>query len=301
MKNITNMENFEIFRKIRISSKFAALRFIVSVIFILSAIGKMQNPTSASQLIQSYTQISPNMGSSLMWTLIVVELFAAVLVFIPLLLRRFLYPLLSFVLILFISVFLSITKNVDCGCFGSLPLLSQLSPGAHILLLLGLFVGIYTLAMHAKNTQHKKSHIEEWLGLGALLVIIVALLSIPFSFITQALSFTNDTIVDISVVEAVIHDDSILLIDARPQFQYELGHLAGAINIPYDTKELANLIKQHSLVKKSLIVYCSSSRCNAAEILAKKMHDHGCNKLRIFPGGWEEWQRYNKKQIVKSL
>ncbi len=90
-------------------------------------------------------------------------------------------------------------------------------------------------------------------------------------------------------VKAAIANHSAVIIDARPDFQYELGHLPGAINIPYDSENLVKLINTHSLKNQALIVYCSSAHCNAAELLAEKLRGLGCTKVQIYPGGWEEW------------
>jgi len=68
-----------------------------------------------------------------------------------------------------------------------------------------------------------------------------------------------------------------------------MGHLPGAINIPYDAENLPELIEKHSLKENTLIVYCSSAHCNAAELLARRLGALGCRRVRVYPGGWEEW------------
>ncbi|MGH7457132.1 MAG: rhodanese-like domain-containing protein, partial [bacterium] len=95
--------------------------------------------------------------------------------------------------------------------------------------------------------------------------------------------------VDRASVETAISTIKAVLIDARPEFQYQFGHIPTAINIPYDSENLVELVDKHFLKKQPIIVYCSSAHCNAAELLAQKLSILGCNKVSIYPGGWEDW------------
>jgi 3-mercaptopyruvate sulfurtransferase SseA len=74
-----------------------------------------------------------------------------------------------------------------------------------------------------------------------------------------------------------------------------MGHIPKSLNIPYNTANLDSLIQRLSLNKKFLILYCSNSHCNAAEILARKLTELGCQKIRIYQGGWEDWMLHNIK------
>ena len=96
--------------------------------------------------------------------------------------------------------------------------------------------------------------------------------------------------VDRIAVEKAISKHNAVIIDARHAFQFELGHIPFALNIPYNTKNLNHIVQKHSLKNKWLIIYCSSVNCNAAEILAEKLLELGCKNVRVYPGGWEEWK-----------
>jgi rhodanese-related sulfurtransferase len=121
-------------------------------------------------------------------------------------------------------------------------------------------------------------------------MMLSAFLTLPFTSSDSRASnhLSNDT-VDQTAVETAIANHSAVIIDARPDFQYELGHLPGAINIPYDGDNLVELVNTHALKNQALIVYCSSAHCNVAEVLAEKLRGLGCVKVGIYPGGWEEW------------
>ncbi|MCG3117994.1 MAG: hypothetical protein ALAOOOJD_00127 [bacterium] len=55
------------------------------------------------------------------------------------------------------------------------------------------------------------------------------------------------------------------------------------------------LIDTHPIQNHTIIVYCSSEQCNAADLLAEKFRRQGCQKVRVYPGGWEggvgEWEK----------
>ena len=204
------------------------LRFLLSAIFVLSAWGKVAD-RAISALSLSQLSGLPIIVSEfiiLLWSGI--EGLLAIVIWFPRLSRL----ILIIPLLLFIVAFFGYWQGIDCGGFGSLPLLNQ------------------------------------------------------FSF-------------DRTAVGAAIANHSAVIIDARPDFQYELGHLPGAINIPYDSGNLVELVNKHSLKNQAIILYCSSAHCNAAEPLAEKLRVLGCEKVRLYPGGWEEWVSGGESDRVK--
>jgi len=168
----------------------------------------------------------------------------------------------------------------------------------HFLLLVGLFLGLYYLAALRETTEDSEQKSKEssvkWVGVGAVALMLAAFLPLPSpASESQAANFSANSIVDRAYVEAAISYQNIPIIDARSQAEFEFGHIAGAINIPYKSGNIANLIEQHGLKNKPLIVYCSSARCNVASIIANKLQNLGCENVKIYTGGWEEWQRLN--------
>ena len=80
-----------------------------------------------------------------------------------------------------------------------------------------------------------------------------------------------------------------VFVDARHEFDYKLGHIAGAINLP-----LSEFTPQHpqflALSKsKHIVVYCDGAGCNSSIELAAKLYEHGFAEVKIFFGGWQEW------------
>jgi rhodanese-related sulfurtransferase len=81
-----------------------------------------------------------------------------------------------------------------------------------------------------------------------------------------------------------------LFVDTRYEYDYELGHIRGAINIPlkeYDEKK--SLLS--SVAKDRLIVtYCDGQECNSSLDVATKLSSEGYSDVHFFFGGWTEWQ-----------
>lgn len=265
-------------------------RILLSAIFILSASVKLLDyPTSISKLNQLF-ETSDIIAGIAAVILSIFEAFLAVFVW---------KPRLSRIILVVPAILLGVTifshrRDLDCGCFGSLPYLSQFSFGGHLLLLAGMVLGMYYLTASPKAA---KAHEDDqrfktlrWTGLAGIVMMVFAFLTLPFtSSDSQAQISTQNETVDRAFVEAAIANHSAVIIDARPEYQYELGHLPGAINIPYDSNNLSELIDKHALKNQALIVYCSSAHCNAAELLAEKLRGLGCTKISVYPGGWEEW------------
>jgi rhodanese-related sulfurtransferase len=127
-----------------------------------------------------------------------------------------------------------------------------------------------------------------------------AFLTLPFSSSTgRVLDSGSKDFVELAEVEAAIANRSAILIDARPEFQFELGHIPSAVSIPYDTERLADFIAHYSLRDEAVIVYCSSSHCNSADILAEKLRANGRKRVAVYAGGWEEWRKRRKGEGVK--
>jgi len=85
-----------------------------------------------------------------------------------------------------------------------------------------------------------------------------------------------------------------IFVDARHEYDYNLGHIKGAINIPlgdFDARpQLISGIQKTSL----LVVYCDGAECNSSIDLGRKLAAAGYANVKIFFGGWREWQMHNQ-------
>jgi rhodanese-related sulfurtransferase len=93
--------------------------------------------------------------------------------------------------------------------------------------------------------------------------------------------------------QAWFNSGTAVFIDARHEFDFKLGHIRGAINIPlrmYETKmALLDTIPKNRL----LITYCDGAECNSSIELSVKLAKDGYSVVKIFFGGWREWTEAN--------
>jgi rhodanese-related sulfurtransferase len=112
---------------------------------------------------------------------------------------------------------------------------------------------------------------------------------------------TSHTVVPPSVVApSMIHVEGAkrlfdsggaLFIDARHSFDYNLGHIKGAISLPLNEFDQHATLLDSLPKTKVLITYCDGIECNSSIELAAKMYEAGISDVRIFFDGWEEWER----------
>ncbi len=84
-----------------------------------------------------------------------------------------------------------------------------------------------------------------------------------------------------------------LVIDSRPAFHYQQGHIPGALNLPKGADEtaldsMADTIKQALAENKTIVVYCSGVLCADARTVARRIARRG-HDTSIFSGGWNAW------------
>jgi rhodanese-related sulfurtransferase len=91
-------------------------------------------------------------------------------------------------------------------------------------------------------------------------------------------------------------DSDTVFIDARLARDFKAGHLKGAISVPVDANDVERQKVTADIAKDARIVmYCQSSACKYAEIVAIKLIDKGYSNISIFKGGWAEWVAKNGK------
>ena len=83
-------------------------------------------------------------------------------------------------------------------------------------------------------------------------------------------------------------DKSILVVDVQPKGVYDLGHIKGAINFPWEQ----NLKSDGELPKdKTLVLYCDCGHEEDSLDTAAQLKDKwGFTKIKVLEGGWSKWQ-----------
>ena len=100
-------------------------------------------------------------------------------------------------------------------------------------------------------------------------------------------------VIQLGEARAIFDSGEAIFIDARHAFDYKLGHIKGAVNIPlaeYDRmKEAINAIPK----EKTIVVYYDGAECNSSIQFAVKLSEEGFTNVKIFFGGWREWEGEN--------
>ena len=86
---------------------------------------------------------------------------------------------------------------------------------------------------------------------------------------------------------------SALFVDARHDFDYQAGHIKGAISVPLKEYNLKRNALDNIPLDRLIIAYCDGAECNSSIELAVKLRDEGFKNVRIFFGGWHEWVSAN--------
>lgn len=99
--------------------------------------------------------------------------------------------------------------------------------------------------------------------------------------------------VPISRGDAVALFDSgcAVFVDARHKIDYDLGHIRGAISLPAKTPAEEFLSRLGDIPKEvAVVTYCDGAECNSSLDLAVRLEKAGFTNVKVFFGGWNEWQ-----------
>lgn len=83
-----------------------------------------------------------------------------------------------------------------------------------------------------------------------------------------------------------------LFVDARHKYDYDLGHIEGAVNIPLKDFDTRTPILAEVRKEDLVITYCDGAECNSSIELATQLSEAGYSNVKIFFGGWNEWQAH---------
>ncbi len=100
-------------------------------------------------------------------------------------------------------------------------------------------------------------------------------------------------LIDISRAYQLFTDKEAIFIDARDKWDYNEGHILGALNFPeyrfdMDLMEISKLKKDTTYV-----IYCGSLDCDLSKKLGLKLSELGFDDLKIMDAGWGAWLNEN--------
>jgi len=97
-------------------------------------------------------------------------------------------------------------------------------------------------------------------------------------------------LIDIHKARQLHESGQALFIDARHEFDYRLGHIAGAYSLPLaDFDQHIDTLNRFSR-DRTIVTYCDGAQCNSSIELAAMLQSRGFSNVYIFFGGWDEWK-----------
>jgi rhodanese-related sulfurtransferase len=111
-----------------------------------------------------------------------------------------------------------------------------------------------------------------------------------------SVSVRLDRDVDRKEMQQISTGHLTLILDARPEIFFRLGHIPSALSLPRDDFENRYHVLQTTLESyrdKPMVVYCSSSDCPDSQMVAEALQKLGYQHVRLFRGGWNEWESAN--------
>jgi rhodanese-related sulfurtransferase len=95
----------------------------------------------------------------------------------------------------------------------------------------------------------------------------------------------------LDIVRRLHADGAAVFLDARSAAEYAEGHIAGAVNVPFDEVfKHPELLKSVDAKGRPVITYCGGGDCELSRSLAFSLIDSGLRKVLVFTGGLPVWQ-----------
>jgi len=85
-----------------------------------------------------------------------------------------------------------------------------------------------------------------------------------------------------------------IFLDSRYPEDFKAGHIKGALNLPYEEfDEHAPQVLSKLPKDEEIIAYCDGTECETSLLLARELLELGYKDVKVFFGGWQEWQEAN--------
>lgn len=99
---------------------------------------------------------------------------------------------------------------------------------------------------------------------------------------------------DISLEELrrIVTTGEAVIVDARPETFYRLGHVPGALSLPFKDFKSA-YAKHRSRLEPDkatrIVVYCWGTSCEDSDLVRRALHGLGFSRVSVFHDGWSAW------------
>jgi rhodanese-related sulfurtransferase len=101
-------------------------------------------------------------------------------------------------------------------------------------------------------------------------------------------SSASSEIIPVEIAKSLFDTQTATFVDTRHAYDYNLGHIKGAINVPLTEADsaMAAFGKDKS---RTIVVYCDGAECNSSLEVGAKFVMAGHTDVRIFYAGWQSW------------
>lgn len=129
-----------------------------------------------------------------------------------------------------------------------------------------------------------------------LLSVVAALATQAWHPRAPALYLVEEPLRDDEVSMQVIKErwkGEVLWIDARPQEQFDAGHVPGALllNEQKFEEQLVGYLETLQTNQKPIVVYCSAAKCDASRHVLERLKQLlPIDNAFVLKGGWKAWQ-----------
>ena len=123
----------------------------------------------------------------------------------------------------------------------------------------------------------------------------------PTSFVAAAHEQFAFPRVSLSDLQLTNNANPPIIIDARHTAGYAAGHIPGALSIPIDASpEQRRAVLPRLASDANIIVYCQSSGCRYADVVATSLIREGFTHVSLYPDGWIGWSNRNPSSDEQS-
>ncbi len=92
-------------------------------------------------------------------------------------------------------------------------------------------------------------------------------------------------------VKKIVDASAMTIVDVRPAFAYDQGHIPGALSLPLkDFDQILEDFTQKHGKNEPLLLYCSGFACTDSHHAAARLVEKGFSKVKVFTGGFQEWE-----------
>ncbi|RJQ64953.1 MAG: rhodanese-like domain-containing protein [Desulfobacteraceae bacterium] len=97
--------------------------------------------------------------------------------------------------------------------------------------------------------------------------------------------------VTLSDAERMFLDKSAVFMDARSKEEYEAGHIAGAVSLPWqEVQQRFTEVAERIPPDRPVITYCDGESCALSKDLALFLKEMGYAEVHILVNGWTRWK-----------